>query len=72
MSKPCIHILCTDTGTWTVYVDSDDLPVSAHSNETSAEVAALELARSLGGADVIVHDRYRRVHRATLEVTRST
>jgi hypothetical protein len=72
MSESRIHILCSDTGTWAVHIDPGDDPVSEHSSETSAEIAALELARSLGGADVVVHDRYRRVHGAMLDGARST
>jgi hypothetical protein len=64
MDTHLIHVLCTDTGTWLVQADDRDEPFSRHVSETAAERAALAMARRRGG-DVLVHDRYRRVHRAT-------
>jgi hypothetical protein len=39
--------------------EGDQDPLSEHGSETEAEVAA---TRDAAGADVIVHDRYERVH----------
>jgi hypothetical protein len=46
---------------WFVQREGDDEPLSEHSSETEAERAATSEA---GTDDVIVHDRYERVHTA--------
>jgi hypothetical protein len=56
-----IDVRCTETGTWSVLPADADAPLSTHSSETEAELAAQEHAAG-GGARVIIHDRYERVH----------
>jgi hypothetical protein len=62
-----IHVRCTNTGTWFVQPDDCD-PISAHGNETDAERAALEHAKTDEDAYVVIHDRYSRVHMVRPEV----
>jgi hypothetical protein len=66
MTAPVIHVKCTDTGNWLVHPEDCDEPISEHPNETLAELAALEHAAARGNGEVVVHDRYRRVHRASI------
>jgi hypothetical protein len=58
-SNPALHILPHRLGTWFVQREGDNEPLSEHSSETEAELAAV---RDAGDADVIVHDRYARLH----------
>jgi hypothetical protein len=54
-----LHVLPHRLGTWYVQREGDDEPLSEHGNETEAELAA---TREAGTGEVIVHDRYQRVH----------
>jgi hypothetical protein len=54
-----LHVIPHRLGTWHVQREGDQEPLSEHGSETEAELAA---TRNAGGADVIVHDRYERVH----------
>lgn len=58
-SKPPVHVLPHRLGTWFVQREGDHEPLSEHGSETAAELAA---TRDAGAAEVIVHDRYARVH----------
>ena len=58
-SNPPVHVLPHRLGTWFVQREGDHEPLSEHGSETDAELAA---TRDAGAADVIVHDRYQRVH----------
>jgi sulfide:quinone oxidoreductase len=60
--KRPLHVLADRLGRWRVEREGDDQPLSQHDNETAAEVAATE---DEGTAEVIVHDRYERLHRAS-------
>jgi hypothetical protein len=44
--------------------EGDERPLSEHGSETEAERAATRHAAAIGAPEVIVHDRYERVHRA--------
>jgi hypothetical protein len=48
-------------GAWVVRDDAEHDPVSEHSDCTAATNAARELARGIGDALVLLHDRYGRV-----------
>jgi uncharacterized protein DUF2188 len=54
-----LHVLPHRLGTWFVQREGDQEPLSEHGNETEAELAA---TREAGTGEVIVHDRYERVH----------
>jgi hypothetical protein len=54
-----LHVIPHRLGTWHVQREGDQEPLSEHGSETAAELAA---TRDAAGADVIVHDRYERVH----------
>jgi hypothetical protein len=58
-SNPPLHVLPHRLGTWFVQREGDHEPLSEHGNETEAELAA---TREAGTGEVIVHDRYQRVH----------
>ena len=59
-----IHVISDDRGTWRVQSEGAPAPVSRHGSATDAERAAVRQARLTGAPDVIVHDRYDRLHRA--------
>jgi hypothetical protein len=60
--KRPLHILADRLGRWRVQREGDDQALSQHDNETEAELAATE---DEGTTEVIVHDRYERLHRAS-------
>ena len=60
-SNPALHVLPHRLGTWFVQREGDHEPLSEHSSETEAELAA---TREPGADEIIVHDRYERVHTA--------
>jgi len=57
--NPPLHVLPHRLGTWFVQREGDHEPLSEHGSETEAELAA---TRDADAAEVIVHDRYARVH----------
>jgi hypothetical protein len=59
-----VHVVSDRYGSWTVRRENDRRPLSHHGSETEAERAAARHARELGAREVLVHDRYERVHRA--------
>jgi hypothetical protein len=58
-SNPPVHVLPHRLGTWFVQREGDRQPLSEHTSATEAELAA---TRDAGEGEVIVHDRYQRVH----------
>jgi len=58
-SNPPLHVLPHRLGTWFVQREGDHEPLSEHGTETDAELAATRVA---GTGEVVVHDRYERVH----------
>ena len=60
-SNAPLHVIPDRLGTWTVQREGESTPLSEHGSETEAEQAA---ARNAAGCEVIVHDRYERVHLA--------
>jgi hypothetical protein len=66
MTPPApIHVVCDELGSWRVKREDEPAPVSQHGNATDAERAALRCAESCGAPEVIIHDRYGRLHRMT-------
>ena len=61
-SSPPLHVVPDRLGGW--HVERDDRRLSKHTSLTDAEGAAVREARGTGSPDVVVHDRYDRVHRA--------
>jgi len=60
-TTPPLHVSPNRRGAWFVHCEGEREPRSEHGSETAAEQAA---TRDAGEADVIVHDRYQRVHLA--------
>jgi hypothetical protein len=58
-----IHVEPTSTGRWIVRLDDERESLSEHESATDAERAARDLAQHEGAEDVLLHDRYARVHR---------
>jgi hypothetical protein len=63
-SSPPIHVVPHPRGSWRVHREGHEHPLSEHDSETDAESAAIERAAATGAGEVIVHDRYGRVHTA--------
>jgi len=63
-SSPPLHVLPDRVGGWHVQREGEDHPLSEHTSLTAAEGAAVREAGDTGSPDVVVHDRYDRVHRA--------
>ncbi len=63
-SSPRIHVVPHDRGGWCVQCEGDERPLSEHGSETEAELVATRHAAATGAPEVVVHDRYWRVHRA--------
>jgi hypothetical protein len=60
-----LHVLPDRLGGWRVEREGEDRPLSQHNSETDAEGAAVSEARITGTPEVVVHDCYDRVRRAT-------
>jgi hypothetical protein len=60
-----IHVIPHARGSWHVRREGEPVALSEHANETEAERAAVRQANLTGAREVIVHDRYGRVHRTT-------
>ena len=58
-SNPPVHVSPDRLGKWSVQREGDHEPLSEHGSETEAELTA---TRETGAGEVIVHDRYERVH----------
>jgi hypothetical protein len=59
-----LHVIPDERTTWRVYEDDATTPLSAHTNATDAERAALTQADERDAERVVVHDRYHRTHDA--------
>jgi hypothetical protein len=59
-----LHVIPDERSTWRVYEDGASAPLSAHTNATDAERAALTQADDCDAQRVVVHDRYHRTHDA--------
>ena len=56
-------VVCSDAGgVWRVKPEGGDRILSAHVSETAAERAAAVHAAETGAAEIVVYDRYFRVH----------
>jgi hypothetical protein len=64
-SAPPLHVVPHRLGSWRVQREGDPRPLSEHTSETAAERAAARLAARAGRREIVVHDRYGRVRRAT-------
>lgn len=51
-------------GGWRVEREGAEHPLSQHDSETEAEGAAVRAARDTETSDVVIHDRYDRIHEA--------
>jgi D-aminopeptidase len=69
ISSPPLHIVSDRLGRWQVQREGEDQPLSDHESATDAERAAVRQADRSGASEVLVHDRYERVHRAQRRVT---
>lgn len=61
-TAPALHVRPDRSGAWHVHAEGEERPLSRHGNETDAERAATRRAAATGAQNVIVHDRYHRVH----------
>ena len=61
-AHPQVHVVPGRRGVWVVRTTDADSAVSLHGSVTEAEHAAHRYAHSCGATDVVVHDRYARVH----------
>jgi hypothetical protein len=59
-----LHIRPNARGDWSVEREGETQPLSVHRSETDAERAAASHADRSDATEIIVHDRYDRVHRA--------
>ena len=59
-----LHVIPDERTTWRVYAAGASSPLSEHTNETDAELAALTRADDRDDERVVVHDRYHRTHDA--------
>jgi hypothetical protein len=59
----CIEVLPDERGAWRVVDESSaGALISEHASATDAELAAWRYAEVLDADEIIVHDRYNRVH----------
>jgi hypothetical protein len=61
-------VCCDHRGVWRVEPEGGDRPLSEHGSETEAERAAARHAVATGAEEIVVHDRYHRVHSARAPV----
>jgi hypothetical protein len=59
-----LHVIPDQVGGWRVEREGAEQPLSQHDSETEAENAAVRTARDTETSDVVIHDRYDRLHRA--------
>lgn len=57
-----VHVMPSEVGEWTV-LDEHSGVLSSHPSETEAERAAHAYASRCGAREIMLHDRYGRVHR---------
>ena len=63
MNDSPLHVIPDHVGGWRVQREGVDQPLSEHNSATDAESAAVREARDTGTPDVVIHDRYDRIHR---------
>jgi hypothetical protein len=56
-----VHVVPGRTGRWSVHA-AHAAPAYVHENATQAQTAAWRMATSHGAQQILVHDRYCRVH----------
>ncbi len=66
MASGQVHVVPSELGHWMV-LDGHRRPHSMHPTQTDAERAALEYAAQCKASDVVLHDRYKRVHQVRHE-----
>jgi hypothetical protein len=59
-----LHVVPHPLGSWHVQREGEDRPLSEHDSETAAELSAVLRAHATDTPEVVVHDRYDRLHRA--------
>ena len=57
-----VHVVPGRKGVWTVRGGDDAATASVHGSATEAERAAHDYARVHGATQVVLHDRYARLH----------
>ena len=62
-----VHVVPGRKGVWTVRGLDDRTATSVHTSATEAERAAHAYARARGATQVVLHDRYARLHVALVE-----
>jgi len=65
LTDSSVHVVPGRKGVWTVR-GVDDL-ASVHTSATEAERAAHDYARARGATQVVLHDRYARLHVALVQ-----
>jgi hypothetical protein len=67
LTDTSVHVVPGRKGVWTVRGADDRTAASVHGSATEAERAAHDYARVRGAAQVVVHDRYARLHCAAVD-----
>ena len=62
LTEASVHVVPGRRGVWTVRGDDDAVAASMHGSATEAERAAHDYARVHGATQVVLHDRYARLH----------
>jgi len=62
LTDTSVHVLPGRKGVWTVRGVDDAEAASVHPSATEAERAAHDYARASGATQVVLHDRYARLH----------
>ena len=60
-----LHVHSDRHGIWRVQPEGEPRVLSEHVSETDAERAAKRHAAATGAPEIVVHDRYDRVHNVT-------
>ena len=67
LTDTSVHVVPGRKGVWTVRGVDDRAAASVHASATEAERAAHDYARAQGATQVVLHDRYARLHVALVE-----
>ena len=62
-----VHVIPGRTGVWIVRGMGDGASASVHTSATEAERAAHRYAYARGATQVVLHDRYARLHIAAVD-----
>ena len=62
LTDSSVHVVPGRKGVWTVRGVDDGAAASVHPSATEAQRAACDYARASGATQVVVHDRYARLH----------